>query len=76
MSCYLQKDSASAEFVFSHTLRRALMFLSKKKMRQKLLTLLISLFFFNLFQDLSKKVCRKFLGASFYICLTTIDYDP
>lgn len=33
-------------------------------------------FFFNLFQDLSKKVCRKFLGASFYICLTTIDYDP
>lgn len=33
----------------------------------ELKTLMVSLDFFNLFQDLSQKTCRKFLRASFYI---------
>lgn len=65
MSCYLQKDSASAEFVFSHTLRRALMFLSKKKMRQKLLTLLISLFFFQPVPRFVQESVQEILGGIF-----------
>lgn len=81
MNCHLQKDSISAEFVSglqpcSHIVRRTQTFLSKQKMRQKLLTLLISLGFFHQFQDLSQKVCRKFLRASFYIGFTSINYDP
>lgn len=71
MSCHLQKDSASAEFVSglqqcSNALRRTQTLLSKKKIRQKLLTLLTSLGFFHLFQDLSQKVQEILEGIFLY----------
>lgn len=83
MSCHLEKDSASAQFVSglqpcSHPYPEkedSGVSVKEKDEAEASDPADFTEFFFNLFQDLSQKMCRKFLRVSFYIGLTTIDYD-